>query len=123
MQNFTDVDDKIINEANKEGISSRALSEKFIHEYFEDAHALGIHDADVHPRVSDHIEDIVRMIEDLIQKGYAYNKDGNVYYRVSAFPDYGKLSKQSLEDLVAGARVEVSDEKENPLDFRIVEKV
>ena len=122
IQNFTDVDDKIINTAKEEGITSKALAERYIAEYFTDAHALGICDADVHPRVSDHISDIIDMISDLIGKGYAYEVNGNVYYRVSAFPEYGKLSGQSPEDLLSGARIEISEEKENPLDFALWKK-
>ena len=122
IQNFTDVDDKIINAANEAGITSKELSEKYIAEYFTDVHALGIHDADANPKVSEHIKDIVGLIEDLVAKGYAYNVDGNVYFRVSAFPEYGKLSKQPLDDLMSGARIEVNDEKENPLDFSLWKK-
>ena len=122
IQNFTDVDDKIINAANQAGITSKELSEKYIAEYLTDAHALGIHDADANPKVSEHIKDIVGLIEDLVAKGYAYNVDGNVYFRVSAFPEYGKLSKQPLDDLMSGARIEVNDEKENPLDFSLWKK-
>ncbi len=122
IQNFTDVDDKIINAANEAGITSKELSEKYIAEYLTDAHALGIHDADANPKVSEHIKDIVGLIEDLVAKGFAYNVDGNVYFRVSAFPEYGKLSKQPLDDLMSGARIEVNDEKENPLDFSLWKK-
>ncbi len=117
VQNFTDVDDKIIKKANEEGISSQLLSDKYIKEYFTDAHGLNITDADVHPRVSETIPDIIEFIQDLINKGYAYEKNGSVYYRVKAFKDYGKLSKQSMDELMAGARVEVNDEKDDPLDF------
>lgn len=122
VQNFTDVDDKIINAANKEGISSKELSEKYIREYFIDAKGLGIKEADIHPKVSEHMTEIIAMISSLIEKGFAYNVDGNVYFRVSAFKEYGKLSKQSIDDLVSGARVEVNDEKENPLDFALWKK-
>ena len=122
IQNFTDVDDKIIKAANEAGITSKELSEKYIAEYFADVHALGIQDADANPKVSEHIKDIVGLIEDLVAKGFAYNVDGNVYFRVSAFPEYGKLSKQPLDDLMSGARIEVNDEKENPLDFSLWKK-
>ncbi len=122
VQNFTDVDDKIIKAANDEGITSKQLAEKYIDAYFEDARALGIKDADVHPKVSEHIAEIIATVEKLIDKGYAYNREGNVYFRVSAFKEYGKLSKQSIDDLLSGARVEVSDEKENPLDFALWKK-
>lgn len=122
IQNFTDIDDKIISAANEAGITSKELSEKYISEYFKDAHALGVHDADENPKVSEHIKDIVGLIEDLVEKGFAYNVNGNVYFRVSAFPEYGKLSKQPLDDLMSGARIEVNDEKENPLDFSLWKK-
>jgi cysteinyl-tRNA synthetase len=122
IQNFTDVDDKIINRANEEGIEPSKLAEKYIEEYFKDADALGIKRADVHPKVSDNIAAIISLIESLIKNGMAYEKDGNVYYRVSAFLPYGKLSKQDTSDLEAGARVEISDEKENPLDFALWKK-
>lgn len=122
IQNFTDVDDKIINRANEEGIEPSKLAEKYIEEYFKDADALGIKRADVHPKVSDNITAIISLIESLIKNGMAYEKDGNVYYRVSAFLPYGKLSKQDTSDLEAGARVEISDEKENPLDFALWKK-
>lgn len=122
IQNFTDVDDKIINRANEEGIEPSKLAEKYIEEYFIDADALGIKRADVHPKVSDNITAIISLIESLIKNGMAYEKDGNVYYRVSAFLPYGKLSKQDTSDLEAGARVEISDEKENPLDFALWKK-
>ncbi len=122
IQNFTDVDDKIINRANEEGTEPKTLSEKYIEEYFKDADALGIKRADAHPKVSENISQIISLIQKLINKGMAYEKDGNVYYRVSSFPDYGKLSKQDINDLEVGSRVEVSEEKENPLDFALWKK-
>lgn len=122
IQNFTDVDDKIINRAIQEGTNPKALSEKYIEEYFKDADALGINRADAHPKVSDNIAQIISLIQRLIDKGMAYEKDGNVYYRVGSFADYGKLSKQDINDLEAGARVDVSDEKEDPLDFALWKK-
>lgn len=122
IQNFTDVDDKIINRAIEEGTNPKALSEKYIEEYFKDADALGINRADAHPKVSDNITQIISLIQRLIDKGMAYEKDGNVYYRVSSFAGYGKLSKQDINDLEAGARVEVSGEKEDPLDFALWKK-
>jgi cysteinyl-tRNA synthetase len=122
IQNFTDVDDKIINKANEEGIEPQKLAEKYIEEYFKDADALGIKRANVHPKVSDNINEIISLIQTLITNGKAYERDGNVYYRVSAFLPYGKLSKQDTDDLEAGARVEVSEEKENPLDFALWKK-
>jgi cysteinyl-tRNA synthetase len=122
IQNFTDVDDKIINRSREEGISPQAVSEKYIEEYFIDADALGIKRATVHPKVSEHIPEIIAMIKALEERGLAYNIDGNVYYQVDHFRDYGKLSKQSLEDLQSGARIDINDEKHNPLDFALWKK-
>jgi len=122
IQNFTDVDDKIINRSHEEGISPGDVSEKYIAEYFTDADALGIRRASVHPKVSEHMPEIIAMIETLEEKGLAYNVDGNVYYHVDAFKDYGKLSKQSIDDLKSGARIDVNDEKHSPLDFALWKK-
>ena len=122
IQNFTDVDDKIINRSHEEGISPGDVSEKYIQEYFTDADALGIKRASVHPKVSEHMPEIIDMIKTLEEKGLAYNVYGNVYYRVDAFNDYGKLSKQSIDDLKSGARIDVNDEKESPLDFALWKK-
>jgi len=122
IQNFTDVDDKIIKRANEEETDAKTLAEKYIDEYYKDADALGIKRADIHPRVSENIDAIISLIQTLIKKGMAYEKDGNVYYRVSSFSDYGKLSKQDIDDLEAGSRVEVSEEKEDPLDFALWKK-
>ncbi|MGI6108808.1 MAG: cysteine--tRNA ligase [Eubacteriaceae bacterium] len=123
VQNFTDVDDKIINRANEQGITARELSDKYIEEYFKDADALGIHRASVHPRVSEHMDEIIDMISRLIANGKAYEKDGNVFYSVESFPDYGELSRQSIDDLRNGARVEVDDSKNSPLDFAVWKKM
>lgn len=122
VQNFTDIDDKIINKAKEEHTTSKAVADKYIKEYFTDAKGLGIKEATVHPRVSECITDIIDLISDLEKNGYAYNVDGNVYYRVSKFEDYGKLSKKPIDELVSGARVEVNDEKESPLDFALWKK-
>ncbi len=122
VQNFTDVDDKIINRANEQGEDPIQLAERYINEYFVDADRLGIKRADIHPRVSQHIPEIVASIETLIQKGYAYEIDGDVYYRVRAFKEYGKLSKRSVDDMLAGARVEINDLKEEPIDFALWKK-
>lgn len=119
IQNFTDVDDKIINKANEEGVTASEISEKYINEYFKDADGLGIKRATMHPKVSENMEAIIFMIEKLIENGLAYNVCGNVYYRVSRFDNYGKLSKQSTNDLETGARVLINAEKENPLDFAL----
>ncbi|MEA1959827.1 MAG: cysteine--tRNA ligase [Bacillota bacterium] len=122
VQNFTDVDDKIINRANQKGEDPIKLAERYINEYFKDADRLGIQRADVHPRVSQHIPQIIDAVKCLIKKGYAYEVDGDVYYRVKAFSDYGKLSKRSVDDMLAGARVEVDDRKEEPIDFALWKK-
>lgn len=122
IQNFTDVDDKIINRSHEEGISPQEVSEKYIQEYFTDADALGIKRASVHPKVSEHMTEIIDMIKILAEKDFAYNVDGNVYYHVDNFKEYGKLSKQSLDDLKAGARVDINDEKQSPLDFALWKK-
>ena len=122
VQNFTDVDDKIIKAANEQHISAKKLSEHFIEEYFRDAKALGIRPATIHPKVSENIPEIIELIQTLINKGLAYNVNGNVYYRVKAFKQYGCLSKQSIDDLLAGARIEVNDEKESPVDFALWKK-
>ncbi|SHG92017.1 cysteinyl-tRNA synthetase [Thermosyntropha lipolytica DSM 11003] len=122
VQNFTDVDDKIINRALKEGEEPLKLASRYIEEYFKDADALGVRRADVHPRVSEHIDDIIKAITGLIAKGYAYVVDGDVYYRVEAFPGYGKLSGRTQEEMMAGARVEIDERKENPADFALWKK-
>ena len=119
VQNFTDVDDKIINRAREEGISAPEVSEKYIKEYFEDAGALNVIKADVHPKVSEHIPDIISFIETLIEKGYAYEADGDVYYSTRKFPEYGKLSGQNIDDLESGARIAVGEVKKDPLDFAL----
>lgn len=117
VQNFTDVDDKIINRAKEEGVPPGEISEKFIQIYFEDSKTLGIEKADIYPKVTENIEEIIEFIGELMDKGYAYESGGDVYFDVSRYEDYGKLSKQNLEELQLGARVEVSEQKRNPLDF------
>jgi len=119
VQNFTDVDDKIIKRANEEGITSAEVAEKYIGEYWTDVKALGVREATVHPRATENIPQIIEIIETLIEKGYAYESAGDVYYRTLKFKDYGKLSHQPLEELQAGARIEVNDVKENPMDFAL----
>ncbi|MDY5594104.1 MAG: cysteine--tRNA ligase [Oscillospiraceae bacterium] len=119
VQNFTDVDDKIIKRANEEGVTSEEIAKKYIDEYFTDAHALGVHEATVHPKATENISQIIDIITTLIDKGYAYAVDGDVYYRTLKFQDYGKLSHQPIEDLQSGARIDVNDIKENPLDFAL----
>lgn len=117
VSNFTDVDDKIIATANELGEDVSELTERFINAYFDDVTALGCNKADEHPRVTEHIEDIVNFIQVLVDKGFAYESEGDVYYRTAKFDGYGKLSKQSTDELVIGARIEAGEKKENPLDF------
>ena len=119
VQNFTDVDDKIINRAHEEGISPSEVSEKYIIEYFRDAKALNVRLADVHPKVTDNIPEIISFVKDLIDKGYAYEVEGDVYFSPRSFEGYGKLSKQNIEDLEAGARIEIGEKKRDPLDFAL----
>lgn len=119
VSNFTDVDDKIINAANELGEEVPNLTERFIEAYFEDTCALGVQKADDHPRVTENMDDIISFIEKLIEKGYAYESQGDVYFRTNAFDGYGKLSHQSIDDLQLGSRIEVGDKKENPLDFTL----
>ncbi len=118
-QNFTDVDDKIIRRANEEGISSQEVAEKYIKEYFQDAHALGVHDATIHPKATENMDAIIDMVKTLVDKGYAYEAGGDVYYRTKKFGHYGCLSHQPLEDLEAGARIDVNEQKEDPMDFAL----
>lgn len=119
VQNFTDVDDKIINRAKEEGMDALELGQKYINEYFQDADKLNVLRADVHPCVSGHIPEIVDAVGGLIDKGYAYAIDGDVYFRVKAFAGYGKLSGRTLDDMMAGARVEVDERKEEAVDFAL----
>lgn len=119
VQNFTDVDDKIINRAREEGITAPEVSEKYIKEYFEDAKALNVLPADVHPKVSEHIDDIIDFVQTLIDKGYAYEADGDVYYSPRKFEGYGKLSGQNIDDLESGARIAIGEVKHDPLDFAL----
>jgi len=122
IQNFTDIDDKMIKRANEEGITVKELAERYIEEYFRDAKGLGIKEATVHPKATDHIEAIIGLIKKLEEKGFAYNVDGNVYFRTKKFKEYGKLSHQPLEELEAGARIEVNEQKEDPMDFALWKK-
>ena len=119
VQNFTDIDDKMIRRANEEGITVAQLAERFIAEYFVDAKALGIRPATVHPKATEHMPQIIELIQKLMDKGLAYAVDGDVYYRVRAFDHYGCLCGQNLEDLESGARVGTDERKEDPLDFAL----
>ncbi|TDA70181.1 MAG: cysteine--tRNA ligase [Clostridia bacterium] len=122
VQNFTDIDDKIIARAAEEGLDPGVLADKYIAEYFLDAAALGVRPATVHPQVSQHIADIVAMIRSLVDKEYAYAADGNVYFAVDRFAGYGKLSRRSPEEMLVGARAEIEGDKRSPLDFALWKK-
>lgn len=117
VSNFTDVDDKIIKRANEEGVSSQEISERFIKECKKDMEGLNVKPATHHPKATEEIDGMIAMISDLIAKGYAYEKDGTVYFRTRHFKDYGHLSGKNLDDMQAGIRVAVSDEKEDSMDF------
>lgn len=117
VQNFTDVDDKIIKRSHEENITPEEVANKYIEEYFVDADNLGIKRADVHPRVTDNIEEIINFIKELEEKEFAYESEGDVYFDTKKFEGYGKLSKQNQEDLEAGARIEVNSKKKHPMDF------
>ncbi len=119
VQNFTDVDDKIINTANKEGVQWFDVCNRYIDSYFEVMDKLNVKRVHVYPRVSEHIPDIIATVQGLIDKGHAYPMDGDVYYSVESFKEYGKLSGRNLEDMQAGARIEVDDRKRNPYDFAL----
>ena len=117
VQNFTDIDDKLIRKANEEGITVPEVAERYIKEFWVDAKGLNVREATVHPKATDNIDEIIRIISELEAKGYAYAVGGDVYFRAKKFKEYGKLSHQPLEDLEAGARIDVGDIKEDPMDF------
>ena len=117
VQNFTDIDDKLIKKANEEGTSVPEVAERYIKEFWTDAKGLGVRPATVHPRATENIDAIISLIGTLVEKGYAYQSGGDVYFRAGKFKGYGKLSHQPLEDLEAGARIDVSEIKEDPMDF------
>ena len=119
VQNFTDVDDKIIRRAKEENLTAMEVADKYIKEYFIDAKALNIRPATVHPRVSENIPEIIEFVQTLIDKGYAYEVEGDVYYSTRKFEGYGKLSKQNIEDLEAGARIMIEEKKKDPMDFAL----
>lgn len=122
VQNFTDVDDKIIKRAQEEQTTPHELSHKYIEEYFLDADRLNVKRASIHPKVSEHIKEIIDFVQGLIDKGHAYELEGDVYFSVPSFPGYGKLSKRTLDDLQAGARVGVDERKHHPGDFALWKK-
>ena len=119
VQNFTDIDDKMIKRANNENITVKELAEKFISEYFTDAKGLGIKEATFHPKATENIDTIIEFISTLIAKGYAYEVDGDVYFSTKKFNEYGKLSHFNLDELESGARVSVDERKEEPMDFAL----
>lgn len=119
VQNFTDIDDKIIKRANEEGKTFEEISEKYIEEFWTDAHGLNFKDATVHPKATENIDEIIDIIKSLEEKGYAYAVNGDVYFRTLKFNEYGKLSHQPIEDLESGARIAVGEVKEDPLDFAL----
>ncbi len=119
VRNFTDIDDKIINRANQEGVDFREVSERFIGAFYEDMDALGVERPDVEPKATEHIKEMIEMVRGLVDRGHAYTVDGDVYFDVMSFSDYGKLSGRSLEEMKAGARIEVGEKKRNPLDFAL----
>lgn len=119
IQNFTDIDDKIINRAKEEKMDALALADKYIKEYYKDAGALGVREATIHPKVSEHLTEIIEMIRGIINNGFAYEVDGDVYFSVAKFSEYGKLSGRKLEDMQAGARVDVDERKHHPMDFAL----
>ena len=117
VQNFTDVDDKIIKKANAEGVDSKVISERYIEEAKKDAEGLNVEPATKNPKVTEEMDEIIEMIKTLIEKGYAYEVNGSVFYDTKAFADYGKLSGKNIDDLEAGARIAVDESKKNPMDF------
>lgn len=119
VQNFTDIDDKMIKKANEEKTTVKSLGDKYINEYYKDADALNIERASFNPRATEHIDQIVSFISDLVDKGYAYEADGDVYFSTKKFNGYGKLSGQNIDDLQAGARIEIGDKKQDPMDFAL----
>ncbi|MFT8314822.1 MAG: cysteine--tRNA ligase [Clostridium sp.] len=122
VQNFTDIDDRMINKANQDGISIKELGDRFISEYYKDADGLHIERATANPRATEFIQDIISFVSDLIDKGYAYEIDGDVYFSTEKFENYGKLSGQNLEELESGVRINVDERKKDPMDFAIWKK-
>jgi cysteinyl-tRNA synthetase len=122
IRNFTDIDDKIINRAKQEGIAWDTVAKKYTDEYYKDMDRLGVGKADVEPKATEHIEEIIHIVKGLIDKSYAYEIDGSVYFEVEKFSEYGKLSKRDREEMMAGARVEIDERKKNPMDFVLWKK-
>jgi cysteinyl-tRNA synthetase len=119
VRNFTDIDDKIIKRANEEGVDTKAVAERYIAEFNIDMGKLGLEKPSVEPKATEHIPEMIRLISTLVEKGFAYQSGGDVFFSVRKFKDYGKLSKRDLEEMQAGARVEIDEKKENPLDFAL----
>jgi cysteinyl-tRNA synthetase len=119
VRNFTDVDDKIIKRAQEEGVSTEEIAARYIKEFYVDMGTLGMLPPTVEPKATEHIPEMIALVQRLIEKGHAYEVEGDVYYAVESFTDYGKLSKRSLDEMQAGARVEVDERKKNPLDFAL----
>ena len=119
VKNFTDVDDKIIKRANEQGASCHTITAKYIQAYYEDMEKLGIGPASIEPKATDHISDIIHLTEKLTKKGLAYEVDGDVYFEVAKYSEYGRLSKRRLDDMQAGARVDVDERKRHPMDFAL----
>ena len=119
VQNFTDIDDKMISKANEEHTTVKEIGDKYIAEYYKDADGLGIERATTNPRATEYIQAIIDFVSELIEKGYAYEVDGDVYFSTKKFDSYGKLSGQNLDDLQAGARITVDERKEDPMDFAV----
>ncbi len=122
LMNLTDVDDKIIKRSNEKNEDFKEFAEKYITAFFDDLEKLKLMKADIYPKATEHMDDIIRMIESLEDKEFAYNVDGNVFYDVSKFKEYGKLSGKNIDDLISGARIEINEEKKNPLDFALWKK-
>lgn len=122
VQNFTDIDDKIIKRANEEDLTYKEVSEKYIEEFWKDVKGMNVREATVHPKATENIDEIINIVSTLIDKGYAYEADGDVYFSPSKFAEYGKLSHQPLEDLEAGARIMVGEVKREPMDFALWKK-
>ncbi len=121
--NFTDIDDKLIDKANKENTSVKAIAERYIEAFMEDAHGLNLYDyKTINPRATDYIQQMIQFIQGLMDKGAAYAVEGNVYFNINSAKDYGKLSKKNLDELISGARIEVNEDKNNPMDFVLWKK-
>ena len=120
VQNFTDIDDKVINKANEEGVTYDVIADRYIKEYYTDAEGLGIGKATVHPRATETMDAIIGIVQKLLDTGHAYlAPNGDVYFRTKSDPDYGKLCHQPMEELQAGARISVGEQKEDPMDFAV----